>query len=410
MGIIVQKYGGTSVGTPEKICLVAEKIIKRQREGNQMVVIVSAMGKSTDSLIKLASEVTSKPDPREMDMLLTTGEQVTISLLAMALMDQGAEAISYTGPQLGIQTTAFHQKARILDIDVSRIHQALAKNEIVVVAGFQGVSENLEITTLGRGGSDTSAVALAAKLRAECEIYTDVDGIYTMDPRKLIGAKKLDYISSEEMMEMASLGAGVLHHRSVELAHRFGVPLYVASTFSDQPGTRIVIGGNGNMEDSLITGMTSSHSDVQVILMNLPVGMKSLRRIFDEMGDKEVNVDMISQMMNGDQRMHISFTIPREDAHVARSLMETWQQEDEAIHWSINEDIVKMSIVGMGMRTHSGVAGKVFDLLEQESIEVKMITTSEINISWVIHSADEEKAIQVIGDGFELTEKEIERE
>mgnify|MGYP001145623217 FL=1 len=404
MGIIVQKYGGTSVGTPEKIRLVAEKIIKRQREGNQMVVIVSAMGKSTDSLIQLASEVTSNPNPREMDMLLTTGEQVTISLLAMALMDQGAEAISYTGPQLGIQTTAFHQKARILDIDVSRIHQALSKNKIVVVAGFQGVSENQEITTLGRGGSDTSAVALAAKLRAECEIYTDVDGIYTMDPRKLSGAKKLAAISSEEMMEMASLGAGVLHHRSVELAHKFGVPLYVASTFSNEPGTRIVIGGNGKMEDSLITGMTSSHSDVQVILMNLPAGMKSLQRIFGEMGDKEVNVDMISQMMNGDQRMHISFTIPREDAKVARDLMEAWQREDEAIHWSINEDIVKMSIVGMGMRTHSGVAGKVFDLLEQENIEVKMITTSEINISWVIQSADEKRAIEAIGRGFDLTE------
>ncbi len=410
MGIIVQKYGGTSVGTPERIRLVAEKIIKRQREGNQMVIIVSAMGKSTDSLIQLAREVTSNPDPREMDMLLTTGEQVSISLLAMALMDKGADAVSFTGPQLGIQTTAFHQKARILDIDVSRIHQALSKDKIVVVAGFQGVSENQEITTLGRGGSDTSAVALAAKLRAECEIYTDVDGIYTMDPRKLHGAKKLETISSEEMMEMASLGAGVLHHRSVELAHKFGVPLYVASTFSGQSGTRIVIGGNGKMEDSLITGMTSSHSDVQVILMNLPVGMKSLRRIFDEMGDKEVNVDMISQMMNGDKRMHISFTIPREDAHVARELMDTWLQEDDAIHWSINEDIVKMSIVGMGMRTHSGVAGKVFDLLEQEDIEVKMITTSEINISWVMSSADEEKAIQVIGDGFDLTEKEIERE
>jgi len=410
MGIIVQKYGGTSVGTPERIRLVAEKIIKRQREGNQMVVIVSAMGKSTDSLIQLAREVASTPDPREMDMLLTTGEQVSISLLAMALIDMGSDAVSFTGPQLGIQTTAFHQKARILDIDVSRIHQALSKDKIVVVAGFQGVSENQEITTLGRGGSDTSAVALAAKLRAECEIYTDVDGIYTMDPRKLSGAKKLETISSEEMMEMASLGAGVLHHRSVELAHKFGVPLYVASTFSNKPGTRIVVGGNGKMEDSLITGMTSSHSDVQVILMNLPVGMKSLRRIFDEMGDKEVNVDMISQMMNGDNRMHISFTIPREDAHVARELMDTWQQEDDAIHWNINEDIVKMSIVGMGMRTHSGVAGKVFDLLEQEGIEVKMITTSEINISWVMSSADEEKAIRVIGEGFELTEKEIERE
>lgn len=404
MSIIVQKYGGTSVGTPERIRRVAEKVIRRQREGHQLVVIVSAMGKTTDTLIQLAREVSANPDPREMDMLLTTGEQVSISLLAMALMDQGAQAVSFTGSQLGIQTTSLHQKARILDIDVSRIHQALAQDKIVVVAGFQGVSEAQEITTLGRGGSDTSAVALAAKLRAECEIYTDVDGIYTMDPRKLKGAKKLDAISSEEMMEMASLGAGVLHHRSVELAHKFGVPLYVASTFSEEPGTRIVIGGKGKMEDSLVTGMTSSHSDVQVILMNLPVGMKSLRRIFGEMGDQEVNVDMISQMMNGDQRMHISFTIPREDTAVARNLMEKWQGEDPAIHWSINEDIVKMSIVGMGMRTHSGVAGKVFDLLEEAGIEVKMVTTSEINISWVIDAADEVKAIDAIGRGFELAD------
>lgn len=404
MGIIVQKYGGTSVGTPERIRRVADRIIARRSEGHQMVVIVSAMGKTTDLLIDLARQVSSDPHPREMDMLLTTGEQVSISLLAMALMDKGADAVSFTGPQLGIQTTSLHQKARILDIDVSRIHQALAKDKVVVVAGFQGVAENQEITTLGRGGSDTSAVALAAKLRAECEIYTDVDGIYTMDPRKLPGAKKLSRISAEEMMEMASLGAGVLHHRSVELAYKYQVPLYVASAFGQEPGTRIVMGGNGQMEDSLVTGMTSSHSDVQVILMNLPVGMKSLRRIFGEMGDKEVNVDMISQMMNGDQRMHISFTIPREEVQVARSLMENWQREDPAIHWSINEDIVKMSIVGMGMRTHSGVAGKVFDLLEEAGIEVKMITTSEINISWVIQASDEERAIEAIGRGFDLAE------
>lgn len=404
MGIIVQKYGGTSVGTPERIRLVADRIIKKRREGHQLVIIVSAMGKTTDLLIDLARQVTADPHPREMDMLLTTGEQVSISLLAMALMDKGVDAVSFTGPQLGIQTTSLHQKARILDIDVSRIHQALAQDKVVVAAGFQGVSENQEITTLGRGGSDTSAVALAAKLRAECEIFTDVDGIYTMDPRKLAGAKKLDRISAEEMMEMASLGAGVLHHRSVELAYKFQVPLYVASTFGREPGTRIVMGGNGQMEDSLITGMTSSHSDVQVILMNLPAGMKSLRRIFGEMGDKEVNVDMISQMMNGDQRMHISFTIPREDVHVARNLMEAWQREDSAIHWSINEDIVKMSIVGMGMRTHSGVAGKVFDLLEEAGIELKMVTTSEINISWVIQAADEQRAIEAIGRGFNLAE------
>ncbi|MEN1759637.1 aspartate kinase [Anoxynatronum sibiricum] len=406
MSIIVQKYGGTSVGTPERIKAVANRVIQKKNQGHQLVVIVSAMGKTTDSLIELARQITDNPAPREMDMLLTTGEQVSISLLAMALMDQGQPAVSFTGPQLGIQTTSLHQKARILDIDVSRIHQALAQNQVVVVAGFQGVSENQEITTLGRGGSDTSAVALAAKLRATCEIYTDVEGIYTMDPRKLPGAKKLDYITSEEMMEMASLGAGVLHHRSVELAHKFQVPLYLASTFSDQPGTWVVNGGNEGMEESLVTGMTSSRSDVQVTLMNLPAGMKSLRRIFSEMAEKEVNVDMISQMMNGNQRMYVSFTIPREDVQVARSLMETWHAEDDAIHWDINENIVKMSIVGLGMRTHSGVAGNVFAALEGAGIELKMVTTSEINISWVLAEEDEAKAIQAIGQAFELAEEE----
>ncbi|SMP40419.1 aspartate kinase [Anoxynatronum buryatiense] len=406
MSIIVQKYGGTSVSTPERIKAVANRVIQKKNQGHQLVVIVSAMGKTTDSLIELARQVTDSPAPREMDMLLTTGEQVSISLLAMALMDQGQPAISFTGPQLGIQTTALHQKARILDIDVSRIHQALAQNQVVVVAGFQGVAENKEITTLGRGGSDTSAVALAAKLRAACEIYTDVEGIYTMDPRKLPGAKKLNYITSEEMMEMASLGAGVLHHRSVELAHKFKVPLYLASTFSDQPGTWVVNGGNEGMEESLVTGMTSSRSDVQVTLMNLPAGMKSLRRIFSEMAEKEVNVDMISQMMNGNQRMYVSFTIPREDVQVARSLMESWHAEDDAIHWDINEKIVKMSIVGLGMRTHSGVAGRVFAALEGAGIELKMVTTSEINISWVLAEEDEAKAIQAIGQAFELAEEE----
>ena len=404
MSLIVQKYGGSSVGTPERIRRVADRVAKARAEGHQLVVIVSAMGKTTDDLIRLAGEVSQNPDPREMDMLLTTGEQVSISLLAMALLDKDIPAVSFTGPQLGIQTTSLHQKARILDIDVSKIHQSLAQNKVVVVAGFQGVTQDQEITTLGRGGSDTSAVALAAKLRASCEIYTDVEGIYTMDPRKLTGARKLDAISAEEMMEMASLGAGVLHHRSVEMAYKFQVPLYVASTFSDKPGTHIVNGGNNRMEDSVVTGMTSSHSDVQVTLMNLPAGMKSLRRIFNVMAEKEVNVDMISQMKNGGNRMHVSFTIPQEDASVARQMMEEWQREDPAIHWAVNEEIVKMSIVGLGMRTHSGVAGKVFDLLESAGVELRMVTTSEINISWVVSREEEARAIEAIGRGFQLAE------
>ncbi|SFH54418.1 aspartate kinase [Tindallia magadiensis] len=404
MNIVVQKYGGTSVGSPEKIKNVARKVIQKKQEGYQVVVIVSAMGDSTDRLMKLAHEISEYPNSRELDVLLTTGEQVSIALLAMAIWDLGEPAISFTGSQLNIQTTAIHQKARILDMNVDKIHQELSKNKIVVVAGFQGVGKDQEFTTLGRGGSDTSAVALAAKLRASCEIYTDVDGIYTMDPRKLKKAKKIDQITSEEMMEMASLGAGVLHHRSVELAHKYRVPLYVASAFDPVTGTRIISGGSGELEESVVTGMTSSHSDIQVTLMYLPASMKSLRRIFDEMAQKEINVDMISQMKVDKNRMHVSFTVPKEDAHYAKVMMESWKMEDDLIQWEINEDIVKMSIVGLGMRSHSGVAGKVFDLLAQADIEIKMITTSEINLSWVIDAKEEEKAIELIGEGFELTD------
>lgn len=407
MSIVVQKYGGTSVGTPEKIMEVAKKVIQKKKEGHQVVVIVSAMGKSTDHLTELAKKVSQNPNAREMDVLLTTGEQVSISLLSMALWEQGTSAISFTGGQLNIRTTSIHQKARILDIDVSKIHQELAKDKIVVVAGFQGVGKDQALTTLGRGGSDTSAVALAAKLQASCEIYTDVDGIYTMDPKKLKNAKKLESIASEEMMEMASLGAGVLHHRSVELAHKFRVPLYIASAFDSVSGTKIVNGGSKEMEESVVTGMTSSHSDIQVTLMYLPANMNSLRRIFSEMAEQEVNVDMISQMTASKNRMHVSFTVPREDSDVARGMMESWKKEDDVIQWEVNENIVKMAIVGLGMRSHSGVAGKVFDLLASNQIEIKMVTTSEINLSWVIDAKDEQKAIQAIGEGFNLADTEI---
>lgn len=402
MKIVVQKYGGSSVGSIDKIKKVADRIIQKRNEGYHVVVIVSAMGKTTDELIALAREISSEPAPREMDMLLTTGEQVSISLLSMALIAKGYSAVSYTGYQLNIQTTALHQKARIKDIDVSRVLEALKNNKIVVVAGFQGVTENNEYTTLGRGGSDTSAVALAAKLEGRCEIYTDVEGIYTMDPRKLKNARKLERISYEEMMEMASLGAGVMHYRAVELANKYRLPLYVASTFSQEKGTMIEYGGTEPMEETVITGMASSLDDIQVTVLHLPASTTCLYRLFGQMAEEEVNVDMISQMITEDGKMYVSFTIPKTELKVAEAVLNQWKEEEQDILWEINDNIAKISVVGLGMRTHSGVAAKVFEILAANKVEVKMVTTSEIKITFAIDSEDETKAIDLIGNSFGL--------
>lgn len=402
MKIVVQKYGGSSVGSIDKIKKVADRIIQKRNEGYHVVVIVSAMGKTTDELIALAREISSEPAPREMDMLLTTGEQVSISLLSMALIAKGYSAVSYTGYQLNIQTTALHQKARIKDIDVSRVLEALKNDKIVVVAGFQGVTENNEYTTLGRGGSDTSAVALAAKLEGRCEIYTDVEGIYTMDPRKLKNARKLERISYEEMMEMASLGAGVMHYRAVELANKYRLPLYVASTFSQEKGTMIEYGGTEPMEETVITGMASSLDDIQVTVLHLPASTTCLYRLFGQMAEEEVNVDMISQMITEDGKMYVSFTIPKTELKVAEAVLNQWKEEEPDILWEINDNIAKISVVGLGMRTHSGVAAKVFEILAANKVEVKMVTTSEIKITFAIDSEDETKAIDLIGNSFGL--------
>lgn len=404
MSIIVQKYGGSSVATTEKIKRIADKIIEKHKEGFGMVVTVSAMGDTTDNLLNLAKSVCETPNKREIDMLLTTGEQITISLLAMALISKGYDAVSFTGPQLNIQTTEVHQKARIKDIDMTKVVESLEEKKIVVVAGFQGVTEHSDYTTLGRGGSDTSAVALAAKLGAKCEIYTDVDGIYTMDPQKLKGAKKLEFISYEEMMEMASLGAGVVHYRAVELAHKFKLPLYVASTFSPNKGTMIVDRGMIDMEEAVVTGMTSSLDDVQITVLNLPSCIQSLYRLFKDLSEDEINVDMISQILTENNRMNIGFTIPKEDLHKAESIIKEWQKEDKAIHYESKPDIAKISVVGSGMRSHSGVAAKIFELMANNNIEVKMVTTSEIKITWVIDKADEQKAIELVGSAFRLSE------
>ncbi|ABR49332.1 aspartate kinase [Alkaliphilus metalliredigens QYMF] len=402
MNIVVQKYGGSSIGSTEKIKKVADKIIRTKKAGKDVVVIVSAMGKNTDELVNLAKSISGKPDPREMDVLLTTGEQVSISLLSMALIEKGYKAISFTGSQLNIQTTSSHQKARIMDIDVTKVTEALKEGKIVVVAGFQGVTEDNDFTTLGRGGSDTSAVALAAKLEGTCEIYTDVDGIYAMDPRRLKNAKKIPRISYDEMMEMASNGAGVMHYRAVELAHKYDIPLYVASTFSDEPGTIIDNGGGKTMEEAVVTGMASSLEDIQITVLNLPSPTKSLYRLFGQLGEKGINVDMISQMLTEDNLMHVSFTAPKDDLWLVEKVLREWQQQDPTIQWEINEDIAKISAVGLGMRSHAGVAAKVFELMSDNNIEVKMVTTSEIRITWVVVREKEQQVIDLIGHHFGL--------
>ncbi|KAF0193431.1 MAG: aspartate kinase [Bacillota bacterium] len=402
MNIVVQKYGGTSVGTTEKIKRVADKIIQKKNDGYAVVVVVSAMGKATDHLIAMAKEVSKNPDSREMDMLLTTGEQVSIALLAMALIDKGYPAVSYTGHQLRITTSSAHQHARIIDIDPARVDRALREDKIVVVAGFQGVTEEQAYTTLGRGGSDTSAVALAAKLKASCEIYTDVEGIYTMDPRKLKNARKLQSISYEEMMEMASLGAGVMHYRAVELAGNYSLPLYVASTFADTQGTMIE-GASKLMEQTVITGMASSLDDVQITVRHLPADASTLYRLFGELAQEEINVDMISQMITDAGEMHVSCTIPKETKELAQRIMTRWQVENPQIRWELNLDIAKVSVVGLGMRTHSGIAARVFKAMADNDIEIRMVTTSEIRISWVVDARHEDKVVLLIGQAFGLT-------
>ena len=341
MEIVVQKYGGSSVETVEKINTVADKIIKKHNENKKVVVVLSAMGDSTNRLISLAKQVSKNPDPREMDVLLTTGEQVTISLLAMALIEKGYDAISFTGSQLNIRTRGAHQSAKINDIDTTRVVEELDKGKIVVVAGFQGILENGELSTLGRGGSDTSAVALAVKLGASCEIYTDVEGIYTMDPRKLKDARKLDYISYEEMIELANLGAKVMNFRAVLLASKYNIPIYVASTFSNEKGTLISSRELVKREETIITGMTVSLDDIQITVLNLPSSSQSLSNLFMRMGRENVNVDMISQMITKDNKMNVSFSISNEDSDRVLKTLEKLKEEDSIVEWELDENIAK---------------------------------------------------------------------
>jgi aspartate kinase len=401
MALIVQKYGGSSVADAAKIQNVARRVAA-SAGGNQLVVVVSAMGKTTDGLVHLAHQVAPAPDPREMDMLLATGEQVTIALLAMALHAHGFKARSLTGAQAGLRTDRAHTKARIAQITGERVRAALDAGAIAVVAGFQGLSDEDEITTLGRGGSDLTAVALAAALKADvCEIYTDVDGVYTADPNVVPEARKLPRVAYDEMLEMASLGAKVLQARSVEFAKKYGVTVHVRSTFKPDPGT-FVTREERAMEDVVVTGITHDRSQAKISLLRVPDRPGIAAQVFGAVGTKNVVVDMIVQNISRDGFTDISFTVPRGDMARARTALDEVARAVGAEKTVHDERVAKVSIVGVGMRSHSGVAATMFTALSRENINIQMISTSEIAVSCVIEDKYAELAVRALHDAFEL--------
>ncbi len=399
MGIVVQKYGGSSVATTEKIKNIARTLIRRMEKGDGVVVVVSAMGDTTDDLINLAKQVTDNPDKRELDALLSTGEMISSSLLAMTLKSMGYEAVSYTAYQIGIRTSGNHGKSLIEDIDNSKLKEALESGKIIIVAGFQGINDEGDITTLGRGGSDTSAVALAVKLGGTCEIYTDVDGIYGVDPRLYKEASRLDEIDYEEMLELSSLGAQIMHSRSVELGQKYGVPIYVGLSCSDTTGTVIKEVKSMNMENKPITGIATNDDDVAITIQDLPLGITTIAELFGRISAKRINIDMISQTAPIKGRVNITFTIPGNEINDCMDILTRFTSRDNII---IDEDITKFSVVGIGMKTTSGVAGTIFKLFNENRIEVKMITTSEIRITCAINRGDKLKAVKIVADAFGL--------
>lgn len=401
MPIIVQKYGGTSVETIEKIKNVAKRIAQKRNEGFDLVVVVSAMGKTTDYLIDMAHQISSTPKKREMDVLMATGEQVSISLLSIALNDIGIPAVSFTGPQLGIKTEGYHTKSRIIEINEDIIREAICKGKVVIVAGFQGVNEKNEITTLGRGGSDTTAVAIAAKLGCPCEIYTDVDGIYTVDPRLFPSARKLETISYEEMLELASSGAGVMHARSIELAEMYKVPITVALNTGNIKGT-LIKELDETMEKTAITGLAVDNNEAMITLNGVPHDIKIIAEIFSKIAKLDINIDMISQTTPVNKLVSISFTIPKNDLSQATSILEHYKKDIFTFSYETFENITKLSVIGIGMKSQSGVAAKMFNILAENDIPVHIITTSEIKISYVINPEDQKKAIEAVAREYNL--------
>lgn len=408
--IVVQKFGGTSVADTDKIKKVAEAVIREKELGHDVVVVVSAMGHTTDYLIKMAKEISNNPSGREMDMLLSTGEGITIALLTMAIQEKGYDAISLNAMQIGIMTENVHQKARIVDIKTDKLKENLKEGKIIVVAGFQGITENGEITTLGRGGSDTSAVALGAALNAKrCDIYTDVEGVYTTDPRIVSNASKIKTISYDEMLELARVGANVLHPRSVETAKQFSVPLRVRSTFNlDNPGTLII--GAKNMEIyQPVTGVAIDLSQVRIVVCDVPDAPGHAAKLFGALAKENISVDMIIQSYarNVTNTNDIAFTIDKSDLDRATSILEKIKTELKASALHIDENIAKVSIVGAGMVDRPGIAATMFDTMAKLGVNIKMISTSEIKISCLVEKEDAENALKALHEVFDLSSDQI---
>lgn len=406
MAVLVYKYGGSSVGDLERIHRVADRVERARREGHDVVVVLSAMSGETDRLIRLAHEVAPSPDERELDLLLSTGERVTIALLAIDLRGRGIDACSFTGRQVGIVTDGAHTNARIASVGAERIKQALAEGVTPVVAGFQGVNERSDVTTLGRGGSDLTAVAIAAALKADrCMIFTDVDGVYTADPNIVPLARKLEKVSYEEMLELASLGAKVLQTRSVEYAAKYGVPVEVTSSFQERPGT-LVTAEDPEMERVAVSGVTGDRNQAKITVLGVPDRPGVAARIFGPVADANIIVDMIIQNVGQGALTDLSFTVPRADMSKAVTIMHRVAQEIEAKSVEVTEAIAKVSLIGVGMRSHSGVASRMFEVLSREGINIMMISTSEIKISCVIEEKYLELALRALHTAFGLDRSE----
>ena len=403
-GLVVQKFGGSSVADVQRIKNVARRVVGYRGKGYRLVVVVSAIGDTTDELIQLATQINPEPSEREMDMLLSTGEQISVALLAMAIQRVGFEAISFTGLQVGIITDSSHTKARIIKINTEKILEELNRGRIVIVAGFQGATLNQDITTLGRGGSDLTAVALAKELEAEtCEIYTDVEGIYTADPRIVSNARKLGQITYDEMLEMASLGAQVMQARSIEVAKKFDVPIHVRSSFSEKPGT-MIIKEVKRMEEVLVSGVTINKNEAKITVCDVPDRPGVAAKIFKELSVGGINVDMIVQNVSHTRKTDISFTVAKTELGKASKIIRKVASELKAGEVLQDEDIARVSIVGVGMKSHPGVAADMFDVLAKNKINIEMISTSDISISCIIKKQFAEVAVKALHDKF-CTEK-----
>jgi aspartate kinase len=410
MGIVVQKYGGTSVGDADRIRNVAKRVVATAELGNKVVVVVSAMGHTTDELVHLAHQIAPIPPAREFDMLLSSGERISMALLSMAIIGLGRDSVSFTGSQAGIMTDTTHTRARIVEVQPRRIVQALDEDKIVIVAGFQGVSTTRDVTTLGRGGSDTTAVAIAAALEADiCEIYTDVDGVYTADPRVVPDARKLHVVSYEEMLEMSASGAGVLQLRSVEYARNYGVVIHCRSSFGYEKGT-FVQEEDERMEKAMISGVVHDKSEAMIRIRRVPDTPGIAARIFGGLADEGINVDMIVQNVSEDGRTDVSFTMSEDDLGRSRAAIERIVSEIGAEGFTADADIGKVSLVGAGMRSHPGVAAGMFQSLAEAGVNLEMISTSSIRISCVVRAKDVERAVRIIHRRFDLPTEAIQRE